>query len=92
MLVVDAYIRVWASALLDLDRRAMRDAFEKWDEQRVQRPTLFYICTRTKSKLRTALNGSVGKATITIAYEMDMAFCFISDCWSLKSSKHIYDI
>ena len=37
------YIHVWASALLDLDRRAMRDAFEKWDEQLVQQPALFYM-------------------------------------------------
>ena len=42
-LLCGIYIRVWASALLDLDRRAMRDAFEKWDEQLVQQPALFYM-------------------------------------------------
>ena len=57
-------IHVWASALLDLDRRAMRDAFEKWDEQQVQRPTLFYYMYRdnivknrlVKGWLRDTLN------------------------------------
>ena len=42
------YTYVWASALLDLDRRAMRDAFEKWDEQLVQQPTLFVYMYQMK--------------------------------------------
>lgn len=42
------YIHVWASALLDLDRRAMRDALERGTGNRYSDPHFLFICTEIK--------------------------------------------
>lgn len=41
------YIHVWASALLFLDRWAMRDALESGTSNRYSNPHFLFICTKT---------------------------------------------